>query len=135
MNGKLIKIATGLGTAVSALYWLATPALAIDLCADTQGLKVSGLCGVKVDTLVSTAINTVLFVAFIAALIYLIIGGIRWIMSGGDKEGTTKAKESVTAALIGLAVVLGSWILINIILNFFGSPEGLKTLTTPKLVP
>lgn len=135
MDRKIAKIAVGVGTAVSTLYWSVLPVFALDLCADVQGLKVSGLCKVSVDNLVTTALNTALFVAFIAALIYLIIGGVRWIMSGGDKEGTTKAKESVTAALIGLAIVLGSWILINIILNFFGSPEGLKTLTTPKLVP
>jgi len=78
------------------------------LCNTTPGLA----------DIVSKILSTILFVAFIAALVFLIWGGIKWIMSGGDKEGTTKAKETVTSALIGLAIVLGAWILINVVLNF-----------------
>lgn len=82
---------------------------------------------------ITQVINGLLFVAFIAALVFLIYGGIRWIISGGDKEGTAKAKGTVTAALVGLVIVLGAWILINIILQFFGIGSGLSGLTFPSL--
>jgi hypothetical protein len=138
MSKKLAKIATGLGIAVSTFYWGALPALAagsIDLCNNASGVNVVGLCNVSLGGVVKTALNTVLFVAFVAALIFLIIGGIKWIMSGGDKEGANKAKETVTSALIGLVVVLGSWVLINVILNFFGASGGLSSLNLPNLQP
>lgn len=137
---KLAKIAAGVGAAVSTLYWSTLPTLAADtakttvnLCEEKQGFNINFLCGVKIEGLIKTAINTVLFVAFVAALIFLIYGGIKWIMSGGDKDGATKAKETVTSALIGLAIVLGAWVLINIILQFFGVGGGLSGLTTPVL--
>lgn len=108
----------------------------VNLCATGVGATgIAALCDVTVGGLVSSGLNIVLFVAFVAALIYLIIGGIRWIMSGGDKEGAGKAKGTVTAALIGLAIVLGSWILINIIFTFFGISGGLKGLQVPTLIP
>lgn len=128
---KITKLISSV-SAGAALLWWSLPAYAVDLCKDVQGVNAGKLCGVEVDTIVEKSINVILFVSFVAALLYLIFGGIRWIMSGGDKEATAKAKGTVTAALIGLAVVLASWILINVILTFFGS--GLGNLTWPTLV-
>ena len=50
--------------------------------------------------------------AALAAFFYLILGGFQWITSGGDKAGTEAAREKITAAFIGLAIVLfypGLW--------------------------
>ena len=134
---KIKKIALGAAAAVSTFYWGALPALAVDpinLCNSTSGtVNIGKLCGVTLGGLVKTALNTVLFVAFVAALIFLIIGGIKWIMSGGDKEGANKAKETVTSALIGLVIVLGAYILINVILQFFGVGD-IGGLNIPNLI-
>lgn len=107
---------------------------AVNICPTILGGN-TALCSAPLGLagIISSALNVLLFVAFIAALIFLVIGGIKWILSGGDKEATGKAKESITAALIGLAIVIGSWILINIILGFFGLTFGSFTSTTPKL--
>lgn len=134
MSKKLLKIVTGITTGVSTLYWGALPALAVNLCNQGSGVNTSRLCGGTIEGLVSTVINTALFIAFIAALVYLIWGGIKWIMSGGDKEGTNKAKETVTSALIGLAVVLGSWVLLNIVIAFFIPGASITNLVTPILL-
>ena len=134
MSKKLIKIATGITTGVSTFYWGALPALAaVNLCSQSTTGDISKLCTGTIEGLIKTVLNTALFVAFVAALVYLIWGGINWIMSGGDKEGTTKAKEKVTSALIGLAVVLGSWVLINIVTTFFLG-TGIGELATPTLI-
>ncbi len=134
MSKKLIKIATGITTGISTFYWGALPAFAVvNLCDQTTTTgNISALCTGTIEGLIKTVLNTALFVAFVAALVYLIWGGINWIMSGGDKEGTSKAKEKVTSALIGLAVVLGSWVLINIITTFFLG-TGISNLATPTL--
>lgn len=139
MKNKLIKLGMGAAAAVSAFYWGALPALAvgeINLCPpSTQpqppGCEAGISKAVDIGKVIGSGLNLLLFVAFIAALVFLVIGGVRWILSGGDKEGATKAKETITSALIGLAVVLGAWILINIVLNFFGSPGGLAKLIFP----
>jgi hypothetical protein len=138
MTGISKKIAR-VGVTLSGLYWAAAPVFAgpVNLCdsAQGQGANITALCNSTVENLVPKIISTVLFIAFLAALLFLIWGGIKWIMSGGDKEGAGKAKETVTSALIGLAIVLGSWILVNVVLTLFGSSGGLTKLNMPQLVP
>lgn len=133
---KLAKLATSVTVGLSSFYWAVVPAFALGLCpVDSNGANFSSLCNSSwnVDSVISTGINVLLFVAFVAALGFLIYGGIRWIMSGGDKEGTAKAKGTVTSALIGLVIVLASWILLNVITNFFhlGSISNMKLPSLP----
>lgn len=132
---KVTKIATGLTAGLGCMYWSVLSVFAAPsggtLC---PAGDFNSLCAktYKAEDLVKFGINIVLFVAFVAALLWLIFGGIRWITSGGDKEGTAKAKGTVTSALIGLVIVLGAWILINVILQFFGL-NGLGSLTLPNI--
>ena len=122
---KTLGLVTFITTNATLLMVAANSAVYADLCPSDSELGATGLkdlCTTApgINSVVSTIINVVLFIAFVAALVYLIIGGIRWIMSGGDKEGTAKAKAGVTSALIGLAIVLAAYILINAVLGFFG---------------
>lgn len=130
MKKNLIK----LGIVAGSFFLFAAPTLAVGLCPSNPPFP-PGCNGTSADpnVIIPNVINLLLFVAFVAALVFLIIGGIKWIMSGGDKEGSGKAKETVTSALIGLAVVLGAWILINIVLSFFGVTGGISNLTLPSL--
>src|SRR5574340_472427 len=115
----LRKLVTGLVVAGSAwsLSTVTAFAAAANLCPD----QFSQLCtaNIGVAQVVVFAINALLFIAFVAALVFLIYGGIRWIVSGGDKENTAKAKATVTAALIGLAIVLAAWIIMRVITGLF----------------
>lgn len=54
------------------------------------------------------------------SLIMAIVGGIMWITAGGNKEGMAKARNTVTYALIGLALGLGSFIILSILGSFLG---------------
>lgn len=134
MKKNLVKFAGGVAMAISGFGLAVFPVLAdtVDLC---PGAPYNTLCNTTpgLGALVGTVLSAILFIAFIAALVFLIWGGIKWIMSGGDKEGTGKAKETVTSALIGLAIVLGAWILINVVLNFFGFTGGINALPVPKI--
>ncbi len=70
--------------------------------------------------LVSFLINGALLLAIISSLIALIIGGIMWMINGGNKEGLAKAKNTITYALIGLALALSALIIINLLGQLFG---------------
>lgn len=132
---KLTKTIAGISTTLSLLYWTALPTLAAPVLCPTQGGITPPGCGGKVpgvQDIISFIVNVLLFAAFVIALVFLIIGGIRWILSGGDKEATAKAKSTVTSALIGLAVVLAAWILINIILQIL-TGQGLSNIAVPSL--
>jgi len=64
-------------------------------------------------------IRFILLLAFVIAFIMLLIGGIRWIMAGGDEKSVEKARNTITAALIGLVVILVAYALIRIVELFF----------------
>lgn len=56
----------------------------------------------------------------IISMIFIAIGGISMIISGGSKEGTAKAKNTVTYAVVGLVLGLLSFAIFNIIGSYFG---------------
>lgn len=70
--------------------------------------------------IVRAVIQFILVVAFVLAFIMLLIGGIRWITAGGDEKAVGSARNMITAALIGLVVVLVAFALIKLVESFFG---------------
>lgn len=71
------------------------------------------------DDFIPFLIDSALFLTFFLSLLFLLIGGTMWIMSRGDKEGLQKARSTITYALIGLALGLGSFIILNVLDLFF----------------
>ena len=55
----------------------------------------------------------------VAFLIFLIWGGIEWLTSGGDKTRVETAQKMISNALIGLAVLIGSYAIALFIQNAF----------------
>ncbi len=134
---KFRKIAVAATGILTSLYWSAAIAFAtegpVTLCPpDDSGVTVPGCAGISFQSVISSVINILLFVAFLIALLFLILGGIKWILSGGEKDSANKARDTVTSALIGLAVVLGSWVLLNVILQIL-TGASLTTLKVPFL--
>jgi hypothetical protein len=69
---------------------------------------------------VSNAVGVVLLVAALAAFVYLIIGGLQWITAGNDKNRFELAKDRITNAIIGLAIVALAWAIFLLLNHFFG---------------
>ena len=79
--------------------------------------QISGIDSIV--TIISTVIRFILIVAFVAAFIMLLIGGIRWILAGGDEKAVAGARGTITAALIGLVIVLVAYAIIRLVEIFF----------------
>lgn len=88
----------------------------------------------RIGSLIGNAINLIFVAAAILALIFLIIGGVKWLTSQGEKEGVTKARETIVAAVVGLVIVFLSYIIINFLLNLFVGVN-LASLSFPSLIP
>lgn len=82
--------------------------------------KPSNVAITNIGTLIRGAVQGALLVAALLVFAYLIWGGIQWITSGGDKGKTQEARDRITAALVGLAVVASAWAVMLIIQYFFG---------------
>jgi hypothetical protein len=76
--------------------------------------------------IVVNAINYSLFFIGALALIFVVYGGILFVTSGGDAEKTTKARNTLLYAIIGIIVVVLAYVLINWIAG-----SGAGTLTNP----
>lgn len=79
----------------------------------------------------------VLFVfAAILAFIFIVIGGIQWITAGGDKVAAGAARDRITAAVIGLVIVVAAFAITWIItaalgVNIFSGQINLSFPGTP----
>ena len=115
----LKKIRRLIAPFILQLVMLATPAIVL---ADNTPIVPMESIG-KVNNIlvvIQAIIRFILIVAFIAAFIMLLIGGIRWITAGGDEKGVASARNMITAALIGLVVVLVAYAIIRLVELFFG---------------
>lgn len=115
--------------AVLPLYLLlAGTALAQDITVP----KPPGFAFENIGKLISNVVALGLIIAGLLVFAYLVLGGIQWITSGGDKAGVESARNRITAALIGLAIVAAAWAVIKIIETFFGICIVGCTISIPK---
>lgn len=77
----------------------------------------------EIGPLIKSGVSLAIIAAAILTFAYLIWGGIEWILSGGDKAKYEEARNRITAALIGLAIVALAWLLIKVVAYFFGLPD------------
>jgi hypothetical protein len=129
---KVIALTTALAaTAVSAPIAFAAndpanPALSVDI--SKAGFQIT-----DISKLVTGLLNMVMFVAALLVFAYLIWGGITWITSGGDKGKTEEARNKITAAIVGLAVVAASYAIFLLVISFLGvSNPFTGSFTIPK---
>lgn len=87
----------------------------------------------SVAALVSLIIKILIIAGFTLAFLFLMIGGIRWITSSGDPKGVEGAKGMVTAAVIGLILVVASFAIIRLIEYFFNISVISNSFTLPKI--
>lgn len=118
MYTKAKKIATsalGLGLA------LFLPSSALAAVSTNRNIVPNDISGINnIVQVIQNAIRFILLIAFVLAFIFLLIGGIRWITAGGDEKAVSGARGMITAALIGLVIVLVSYALIVLVETFFG---------------
>ena len=62
-------------------------------------------------------INLLLGITGLIAVAFLIIGGFRYMTSAGNSEVAESAKSIIFNAIIGLAVVILSYIIVTVIIN------------------
>ena len=72
-------------------------------------------------------------VGVVASIIWLLYGGIKYITAGGDKAAIEGAKTHIISALVGLIVVLFSFVIINLVFQLLGLGSITDIFTIPSL--
>jgi hypothetical protein len=83
--------------------------------------ETSGFFKIKsIGSFISNFFQIVIALGTLAAFFYLILGGIEFITSGGNQEKTKSAREKITSALIGLAILASTWVIWRLVAYFLG---------------
>lgn len=100
---------------------LAVPAYAQDIkLMPKSGTGFDSLTNLSVAGIISGAISLVMLVVALVFFFILILGGLRWVMSEGDQKNVEAARNQITNALIGLAIVFAAFAIMKLIETIFG---------------
>jgi len=111
-------------SSLAFLAYSVVPALATSHDPDTGGtffkFDDSGVPFSNLGELLSQLLILLFAFAALLAFIFIIIGGIQWITSGGDKIAAQSARDRITAAVVGLVIVVAAFALTLIITTLLG---------------
>ena len=85
-----------------------------EACTQSSESQNVNACGL--DAVMQIIINSSkLIVAFAgsAALLMFVYGGTLWIIAAGSPEKIEKGKTAMASAVIGIAIILGAWLIVN----------------------
>src|SRR4051812_49390572 len=89
---------------------------------DSSGLQssfgTSGLLGARNATdLIARVIKLLLLFTAAIAILFIIIGGYQYITSAGNEESAEKGRKTLVNAVIGLAIIVMSYAIVNVVTN------------------
>jgi type IV secretory pathway VirB2 component (pilin) len=67
-----------------------------------------------------TAFDWIFYIAIILAVLFIMWSGIQWMTSGGDVGRIQSAKRRLLYAIIGLVIVLMSFVIVRVVITTIG---------------
>lgn len=90
-------------------------------CLDDCLYVYEGVATLKcLECIFQNILNIVIRLAGIAVFIFIIIGGFKYLTSGGDPKATESAKNTLTYAILGLALLILAWFILLFVEKFTG---------------
>ncbi len=109
---KFAKLALALGTVATLAAPIATHAIAAtSFSIESIGSSI-GLGDADLKQTVLNIIRLVLGLMTLIAVTLIIYGGFVWLTAAGNEENVEKAKKIISAAVIGLIVILLAWAIV-----------------------
>ena len=78
---------------------------------------------IKINNIITTVINTILGLLGVIFLILTLYAGFTWMTAMGNDEQVGKSKKILTAAIIGMVIVVTSYAISNFVLNALSNIE------------
>lgn len=69
-------------------------------------------------------INWILGLLGIIAVIMILYAGFQWMTAGGNEDKVESSKKMISAAVIGLVIILLAWAIVNFVLRTTGNLAG-----------
>jgi hypothetical protein len=79
-----------------------------------------------IERVVGLSIQVFLSLFGIIFLVLLIYGGYKWLMAAGREDEVEKGKETIRAAIIGLAIVMSAYVVSIYVIDAFSQATNFK---------
>jgi hypothetical protein len=103
---KTIIKATVLG--LISLLAFGRPVLAAD-AGPTFSFNKTNIPFTNLGDLLRSALLIIFLFSGVLAFVFVLIGGIQWITAGGDKIAANNARDRITAAVVGLVIIMATF--------------------------
>lgn len=103
----------------------------VPVCPQTGPFSVLCFQASDFSGVIGAIITLLLVIAVGVALFYLLWGAVKWINSGGDKAMLESARGQIIGGATGLIIILLTFLIINLLLNFFNINLG--SINIPRL--
>ena len=118
---KFRVLFASLGLMIGLTAPLAAPmqAQAVDIyraCGTGAASSVCASKGEKVNGFVKNLVNTLLYIIGALAVVMIIVGAIRYTASAGNSSQTTAAKNTILYAVVGLALAIFAFAIVNFVI-------------------
>lgn len=110
-----MKISRNIAFAAALLAVVLLPTAALAQATSFSIENIGGSIGLGTSDLKQTVINIIQWVLGILALVavvMIIYGGFTWLTAAGDDTKIDKAKKVISAAVVGLIVVILAWAIV-----------------------
>ncbi len=89
---------------------------------DTSGAVPTGGLGAGegVQKAIQLGLQFAFVIGIVLAIVFVIVSGIQWIISGGDKEKIQGARNRLTYSIIGLVIIIASFLIVTIVISVLG---------------
>ncbi len=81
----------------------------------------------KIQTFIQSIIEVLVTLSGLVAAGFFVMGGVGYITSSGNPESLDRSKKTILYSAIGLAIVLGAFVLTNIVSQLAGTAFGTAT--------
>ena len=72
------------------------------------------------ECLIANVFTVIIAIIGLSGFVMFVIAGITWMVSGGDTNKVSNARNSMTYAVVGMVVALSAFIVLNLIASFTG---------------
>lgn len=117
-----ILLSAAVVVGIGALVF-AAPALAIGEGGALGGVESARGDGVPTnlangdESLIRRIINIMLYAIGVISVVMLIFGGFRYVISGGQKEAVTAAKNTILYAIVGLLIAIFAYAIVQFVIG------------------
>jgi TRAP-type C4-dicarboxylate transport system permease small subunit len=72
------------------------------------------------EVVFTNVVKAAVELALVVFFIMLVYGGFKYLTSKGDAKGTEAGQKTITAALLGIVLLIGIWLILKFITAFTG---------------